>query len=476
MRHQLAFLTLLATAAPVAAAQQPVASTNHFVGSWQGALNVGAVRLRIAFAITRDSAGTLRGTMISVDQGNQSIPATFTARGDTLEVAVPGVQISYKGTLSAARDSLRGTFTQGMSIPLDLARVAAVTALVRPQEPKPPFPYKTQDVAFESVAGVRLAGTLTTPQGTGPFPAVALVSGSGPQDRDEALMGHKPFFVLADYLARRGIASLRYDDRGTARSTGNFARATSEDFADDAAAAVRFLRGRAADGIAPDRVGIVGHSEGGMIGPMVAARPGGSDVAFVVLLAGPGIAGDSILVLQTRAVLAANGTDPARVDALSAFNRRVYDLVKSDADSAAKRVRLRAMIAEFVASNTRGGQQADTIAAMEQQIGQLLSPWFGYFLRFDPVPVLKRVRVPVLALIGTLDIQVPYQPNIAGISAALRQGGNRDFRVVELPGLNHLFQTAKTGNVTEYGTIEETMSPVALDLVAGWILERFGRR
>lgn len=468
MRTRLAFLTV-SLAAVTASAQQP-AATSPFVGNWQGTLTAGALRLRLAFTVTRDSAGALRGTMISIDQGNQSIPANFSAHGDTLKVAIPLIQGSYTGVLNATRDSLKGTFAQGMPVPLDLGRVSALTVLARPQEPKPPFPYKTEDVSVESVPGVRLAGTVTIPQGTGPFPAVVLVSGSGPQDRDEALIGHKPFLVLADYLARRGIASLRYDDRGVGRSTGVFPRANSTDFTDDALAAVRFLRGHAA--IARDRVGIVGHSEGGMIGPMAAARS--TDVAFLVLLAGPGIGGDSILMLQSRALLVANGADSARVALVSKFNRRAYDIVKSELDSSAMRNRLRMAVEEFTAALPSDERMTST-AQLAQQMAQLASPWFVYFLRHDPAATLRQVRVPVLALNGTLDIQVPYKENLSAISAALTQGGNRDFRVVELPKLNHLFQTATTGNVTEYGTIDETMAPQALDLVARWILERFGK-
>jgi pimeloyl-ACP methyl ester carboxylesterase len=466
----LLFATLLPTVAGLA--QQPAPTGNPFVGTWQGPLEVSGMRLRLAFTISRDSAGALRGSLVSIDQGNQAIPATFTIRGDSLIAAIPAIGASYAGVLNAARDSLRGSFTQGMTVPLNLARVGAITALVRPQEPRPPYPYKTEDVAFESVSGVRLAGTVTIPAGPGPFPAVVMVSGSGPQDRDETLMGHKPFLVLADFLARRGIASLRYDDRGVGKSTGSFGQGTSEDFANDAESAVRFLRGHSA--VAPSRVGIVGHSEGGMIGPMVAARTG--DVAFLVLLAGPGISGDSILVLQSKALLAANGADSARVQLGATFNRRVYDVLKSGVDTATMRQRLRTLFTEFFASLPASERANASPAAVDQQLSQILSPWFLYFIKFDPAPNLRRVRVPVLAVNGTRDIQVPYQPNLAGIAAALREAGNRDYRVVELPMLNHLFQTATTGNVSEYGTIEETISPQALELVASWILERFGRR
>ena len=233
-------MTLLAATS----AAQPSAASSRFVGTWQGTLVAGTARLRLAFDVTRDSAGALRAIMRSVDQGNAPIPASVRTSGDTLAVAVPLIQGSYQGVLAAASDSLRGTFTQGAPLSLTLGRTATYV-MRRPQLPQPPFPYRSEEVAFESVPGVQLAGTVVTPEGTGPFPAVVFVTGSGAQDRDETLFGHKPFLVLADHLARHGVASLRLDDRGVGQSTGTMIGATSADFADDAEAGVRFLRGRA---------------------------------------------------------------------------------------------------------------------------------------------------------------------------------------------------------------------------------------
>jgi fermentation-respiration switch protein FrsA (DUF1100 family) len=345
-----------------------------------------------------------------------------------------------------------------------------VVAKARPQDPKPPFPYRSRDVTVSSVAGVTLAGTMLIPNGTGPFPAVVFVTGSGPQDRDETLLGHHPFLVIADYLARHGIASLRYDDRGVAHSTGNFASSTSADFADDAEAAVRFLRG--VPGIAGDRVGIIGHSEGGLIGPLVAARS--RDVAFVVMMAGPGIPGDSVLLLQQRLIALAGGASATRVDATIAANRRLFQAVKTAPDSAATVANLQAARSEMLL-DVPEAQRAPVGAQIDQGIKELEQPWMRYFLRYDPRPTLRKVRVPVLALGGTLDLQVPPEEDLTAIDAALKEGGNRDYRVVRMPGLNHLFQTATTGAPSEYEKIDETVSPSALELMATWINQHFSR-
>jgi uncharacterized protein len=463
-------LSLFPLATPLAAQQAPRA-----VGSWEGALNVGALNLRLAFEIQRDSAGALGGTLISIDQGGARIPLTATERGDSVRFEAPAIQAVYRGRLSARADSIDGEWVQGaMPLALDLRRVARVTMPSRPQEPKPPFPYAVEEVTFPSAeAGVTLAGTLTLPRGQGPFPAVVLVSGSGPQDRDEALLGHKPFLVLADHLTRRGIAVLRFDDRGIGKSTGRFSTATSEDFAEDALGGVRFLRARPE--VARAKVGIAGHSEGGLIAPLVAVQAP-DEVGFLVLLAGTGLPGDSILKLQGRLIAQAAGTPPATLDRNQVAQTRMFAAVREGGDSTALLARLKTISDQLIAELSEEERRASGVTPemMDQQIQQLATPWFRYFLTYDPRPTLARVRVPVLAVNGALDLQVPSKANLEAIEAALRSGGNTRVRTVEFPGLNHLFQTTKTGSPAEYGTIEETMSPAMLETVSAWILENFG--
>jgi pimeloyl-ACP methyl ester carboxylesterase len=458
-------------------AQQPAQSNSarltRWVGTWQGTLAAGQ-GVRLALTIRQDSTGALNGLMKNVDQVGVEAIAVIDVIGDTLRFAIAGEHITYVGVVNAPGDSVRGTFTQGVSLPLTFTHsslpTATAAAKAHPQDPRPPYPYRTEDVSIPSAEGVRLAGTVIMPQGVGPFPAVVFVTGSGAQDRDETTLGHHPFLVIADYLARHGIASLRYDDRGYAKSTGNFDAATSADFADDAQAAVRFLRGMA--GIARDRVGIVGHSEGGLIGPMVAART--RDVAFLVLLAGPGLRGDSLTPLQLRRMAAAGGEAPAQIEARVAINGALLHAVVGSKDSADAVAKL-GVIKQQIIAQLPEAQRALTAARLDQAVPTLTGPWMRFFLRYDPRPALEKVHVPVLALGGSLDTQVPAKENLAEIDTALRNGGNRDYRIVELPKLNHLFQTATTGAPSEYATIDETISPQVLDLVTSWINARFAR-
>jgi fermentation-respiration switch protein FrsA (DUF1100 family) len=455
---------LLLLTASVSGAQQP----SRFTGLWQGTLQAGAVRLRLGLTI-QDSAGATMAVLTSIDQGNAQIPASIVIAGDSLHLSMPAIGGSYAAVLSG--DSLRGTFTQGAPLPLVMGRTAGLSTVSRPQTPKAPFPYAAQDVSVSSAPGVTLACTRLVPQGTGPFPAVVFVTGSGPQDRNEALLGHEPFLVISDYLARHGIASLRCDDRGVAKSTGNFRGATSADFAVDADSALEFLRRQ--PGIAPTRVGILGHSEGGLIAPIVASHD--PHVAFLVLMAGPGLRGDSILILQQRLISAANGEPQAQIDEMTWANRKLFRAVIASSDSADAARRVDATRREILDSVPAEGK-ALAARQLDEAVAQLLAPWMRYFLKYDPVPALRSVKVPVLALNGALDLQVPPKPDLAAIDTALRAAGNKDYRVVELPGLNHLFQTARTGAVGEYSQIEETTAPVALETIAQWINAHFGRR
>lgn len=463
----------IAAALGALAASQPQAQPSPLVGGWGGALEVQALRLRLTLTVA-DSAGALTARWVSVDQGGSAFPAAVAVNGDSATFTAATIGARYRAVL-VGRDTLRGEWTQGAgTLPLVLVRGADRQMVVRrPQHPQPPFPYRAEEVTVPSVPGVTLAGTLTLPQGDGPHPAVLLVSGSGPQDRDETLLGHKPFLVLADYLTRRGIAVLRVDDRGTGASTGRFMGATSDDFARDAEAAVRWLRARPE--VADDRVGIVGHSEGGLIGPLVASRT--PEVAFLVLLAGPGIPSSELLVMQGALISRAGGDTEREIERTGALQRQMFSAIRSIADSAALRDTLQAIARRYQASLTpeeRASPDASD-ATFAAAIGTLISPWYRWFLRYDPAAALRATRVPVLALNGALDLQVSADENLAAIERELRAGGNRDVTVEKLPGLNHLFQTARTGAPSEYAEIEETFSPAVLQRIADWILQRAGR-
>jgi len=449
-------------------AQQSQAATRA-VGVWAGRLTAGATSVRLQMTIRRDSAGALAGVMKSIDQGGVEAPAIVRERDDTVSFAIPGQRITYSGVMNAAGDSIRGTFVQGQAFPLTFVRSDAA-APAGPHEPTPPFPYPTRDVTFESAPGVRLSGTIDTPQGKGPFPTVVFVTGSGPQDRDEAIIGHRPFLVIADYLARHGIASLRYDDRGTAQSTGDFASSTTADFAVDADAAVHFVKGIPQFA---SSIGILGHSEGGLIGPMVAART--RDVDFLVMLAGPGVSDDSLSLLQIVAQGSASGAPTDRLNELLRVNRILFEAVRNARDSTDAVGQLAAAKRDLLAQLPPDKRDAAS-RAVDQSVTRLVSPWMRFFLKYDTRSALRQIRIPVLALGGSLDTQVPAKQDLAGIDAALKAAENRDYRVVEFPGLNHLFQTAKTGLPSEYAAIEGTIEPQVLEMIASWINERFGRR
>ena len=385
--------------------------------------------------------------------------ATFTIAG------IPG-QPTFHGTV--ADSVLSGTFSQlGQTFPFRLARRTAA-APERPQEPRPPFPYRVEEVTVAN-HGITLAGTLTLPEGDGPFPAAVLITGSGGQDRNEEIFGHKPFLVLADHLTRAGIAVLRLDDRGVGQSTGSQTGATSETFAGDIQQAVYFLQGwREID---PHAVGLIGHSEGGLIAPMIAARS--VAVAFIVLLAGPGVPGDEILLHQQELQLRLGGATDEQIAAVIPAYRRLIDRVKIGAGvRELERLSREVALTEFDTDTL----DADQREIADTQAKQLASAWYRFFIGYDPRPVLAEVEVPVLALFGEKDVQVDPRQNAAPLREALARGGNPDVTVEVLPGLNHLFQTADTGNVSEYYTIQETMSPAVLDLITSWILDRFGRK
>ena len=385
----------------------------------------------------------------------------MTFDGDKLTLALPKINGSYEGRLDG--DRLVGTFKQnGVTLPLELEKTAnppVITA--RPQEPKRPLPYDELQVSVaSSAAGVTLACTLTEPRGKGPFGAVVLVTGSGPQNRDEALMGHRPFLVLSDAITRKGVAVLRCDDRGVAKSTGMFAKATTFDFADDTLAEVKALQSRPE--IDHAHVGLAGHSEGATVATIAAARS--KDVAFVVLLAAPAFPGDQVSNLQRAWFERAAGEDAQAIAATKAKWDVAYTIIKAEPDDAVATKKLRVL---YDALSAADRAQLGGPAGFDALTKELLSPWWRTWLVLDPRTFLAKVKVPVLALDGERDMQVEPRANLPEIKKALAH--DHDATVREMPGLNHLFQTAKTGSPTEYGEIDETMSPAVLALVSDWI-------
>jgi pimeloyl-ACP methyl ester carboxylesterase len=378
----------------------------------------------------------------------------------------------YKAILQ--NDTLKGAFTQaGQSMPLEMTRSLVETTIAkRPQEPTLPVPYSEEEVFFfnKSVT-VKLAGTLTYPKlkpnSTQQFPAIILISGSGPQNRDEELLGHKPFLVLADYFTRKGYAVLRFDDRGVGKSTGDFSQATTADFASDVESAVKFLQHHFV--VNPTKIGLMGHSEGGVIAPMVAANPTNS-IAFIVLLAGTGIKGDSLLLLQQALIAQAEGMNPTLLKENQQLNRDLFQLVNLHVDEKVLNAAVDTYFEQHPLNTELLTLTGQTSSEFQQALrDQLLNPWMRYFLRLDPQIALKKITCPVLAINGSKDLQVPATQNIPAIKNAIESNGNKLVTVQILPNLNHLFQTCTTGSLSEYATIEETFSQDALKVIEKWL-------
>lgn len=447
----------------------------RFVGDRTGTLDLGAMQLRLRFVLSAEE-GALSGVLYSVDQGNAEFPiTTIETSGDTISISVSPIGATYRGTMGADGTTIAGTFSQGgLNRPLVLApSEEGETEPSRPQEPTEPYPYTAEEVSFPNPEGGHaLGGTLTRPFEDAPFPAVVLISGSGPQDRDESLAGHRPFLVLADHLARNGIAALRYDDRGVGASGGDFSQATTEDFATDALAAVAYLKGR--DDIDPGAIGLAGHSEGGLVAPMAAVES--SDVAFLALLAAPGVDGARILIAQGELIARAGGATEEAIAANRERQEEVFALLREEPDPAAAGSAVEAVVRRALAEASDEELQlagvtdsASAEAVVAGQVKQVNNRWFRFFLTHDPAAVLERVTVPVLAMTGEKDLQVPHEENLSAIAAALERGGNRSYEVHALPGLNHLFQHAETGAPSEYSSIEETWSVDAMQLLSEWI-------
>jgi fermentation-respiration switch protein FrsA (DUF1100 family) len=447
-----------------ASAKNPSDSIASAEGVWQAALEGNGMRLRLQLHVAHDDQKQLVAALDSPDQGVSGLPAIKVSQKDAaIHFEIPVVNGVYDGTLNAAKSSITGTWAQsGAEQKLIFQRSDQLLDLLRPQNPVKPYPYKEEELTFPNAKSkISLAGTLTLPSGSGPFPAAILISGAGPQDRDESLVGHRPFLILADHLTRKGIAVLRFDKRGMGKSTGDFASATMEDLTGDTEAALAYLNTRKE--INPKKIGLIGHSEGCLIAPVVAANS--PAVAWIVLLAGPGMKGEDVLLLQSELILRAAGVNDGEVARTLAFNKQTYVIVRQEKDPAA----LEAKLNELVQTTSTGA--ALPPAAVQAQVRLLVSPWFRFFLDYDPVPTLQKTLCPLLALNGEKDLQIPPKENLAKIQKALQDAGNHDFQATELPALNHLFQHAPTGSPTEYGGILETMAPEALNAVSDWVLK-----
>jgi alpha-beta hydrolase superfamily lysophospholipase len=442
---------------------------SSLTGSWLGKINTGAVQLRVVFNLSIAGKDSLVATLDSPDQGAKGIklgPVTY--NGETIKISAGAMLAEYNGTIK--NDTLiEGTWKQaGASIVLNLVKLKNAFTLNRPQEPKPPFPYTSEDVTFTNDKfNIILAGSLTIPAGTGPFPAVILITGSGPQNRDEELMGHKPFLVIADYLSRNGIAVLRFDDRGVGKSQGTQLNSTSADFATDVDAAFNFLKDYPK--IKSEEIGLMGHSEGGLIAPIVASA--NHDIAFIVSLAGPGVTGQQIIIRQSQDIGKLSGISEEKIKKSTEINKKLYAVLRKEKDDKKAEVKILAIYKEILEKDKTSKEDTEkALAQLKATFGAASYPWFRYFLFTDAATFWKEVTCPVLALNGEKDTQVAADENLGSIEKALKSSGNNSVKIVKLPGLNHLFQHCETGLPSEYGNIEETFSPEALKIISDWIL------
>lgn len=448
---------------------QKITDKKSITGSWLGKIAVGAIELRIVFNLSVVEKDSLVATLDSPDQGAKNIklgPVTFT--GETIKISAGAMFAEYNGTI--INDTIiEGTWKQaGNSSALNLVKLKAVFSLNRPQEPKPPFPYTSEDVTFlNDKYNINLAGTLTIPAGKGPFPAVILITGSGAQNRNEEIMGHKPFMVIADYLSRNGIAVLRYDDRGVWKSQGDYATATSFDLATDAEAALNYLKNDSR--INKKVLGLMGHSEGGLIAPIVvSANP---DVSFIVSLAGPGVTGEQIIHRQSADISRASGVDEKQIEESVSINKKLFAVLKKESDNKKASEKMTALYKEILFKKKTSPEDIEkSLKQVQASLNPSTLTWFRYFIMTDPALFWKKVKCPVLALNGEKDLQVAADENLPGIEKAVKSSGNNSVKTVKLPGLNHLFQHCKTGLPAEYGSIEETFSPEALKIINDWIL------
>lgn len=468
-RSLLTIICLLTAIAGMTQVQQKI------VGTWEGKLNIGS-GLRIVFHFLETPSGSIKATADSPDQsayGFKCDTVIFQER-EVVRVEMRALNAVFSGRLMDD-STLNGQFTQNATYPLLLKRgnFQAPAPPKRPQTPQPPYPYKSEDVEYNNADhSLHYGATITIPDGKGPFPAALLVTGSGAQNRDEELANHKVFAVLADALTKNGIVVLRVDDRGVGKSTGVFADATSEDFARDVNTSVDYLLSRPE--VDKKKTGLIGHSEGGMIVPMVASKR--SDIDFAVLLAAPGVKIDSLMAEQNAAILRSVGISQASINAYIPLYKKLMKEIIYATDTTEAYRKAGELFKQWIPtidSATRKELGFDSETSIRNVTSVLVEgfsgKWFKYFLSFDPQPYLRQLKCKVLALNGEKDIQVIASSNLQAIESALKKSSSKQYTIQKLPGLNHLFQTCKTCTLQEYGELEETFSPVALQIINNWL-------
>jgi len=446
------------------------AFSQNLSGVWHGKAKTPDNKEILFVFLFENNANGITSTMAVPSFNVSDIkPKATTFKNRKLSIDGSNVGMKYEGIFNETTNLIEGTYTEGgVLLALNLIKGNPEMAKInRPQEPAKPYPYYEEQVIFENTdAGISLSGTFTRPAQKGKYPVVVLISGSGRHDRDGSMMTHRPFLVLSDYLTRKGIAVLRYDDRGFGESTGDFSKATTADFAQDVLSAVHYLKSRS--DINPDQIGLIGHSEGGIIAPLAANQT--SDISFIVALAATGIPGSEVAVMQAKSLR----PFPVPDEIIFAKNvKKSIEIATSEAEMSAKRNALNAHNVAYLVPilKSLGAADENISAFLKKETETVLRPWNIFFYNYNPANEFKKLQIPVLSLNGSKDQQVDAAINQNAIRNALIQGENKSYKIVELENLNHLFQECKTGNLNEYKEIEQTISPVALNEISNWIFE-----
>jgi len=453
-------------------------NAQRFIGDWYGKLDIGMQKLPIVFHVTQNTDGSYATTMDSPDQKAYGLKADTTIiYNDSIKITSAKNHIVYHAQL-VGDTLLQGTFSQEIDFKLNLNHTK-LTAIEkkRPQTPKPPFSYNVQDtIYFNADKSIQYGATITYPKnGKKTFPLLILITGSGQQDRDETLSDHKPFAIIADYLTKLGYAVMRVDDRGVGQTTGDVVHATSADFANDVLAGIAFAK--TLPYINKKEIGLLGHSEGGLIAPMVAAQS--KDVAFIVSLAGVGVKGIDLVEKQQTDMMAAEGIPQNDAQHLVGFSQKAITIFGTEKDSADAIKKTEVAFYEWKKTMPDSSlktlklnmDSAATIAFIRTMYNRTANPWTQFFIKSNAARYWSKVSVPVLAINGSKDIQVAAQENLQAIKKAATSNGNKKVTIIELPGLNHLFQTCNKCTLEEYDELEESFSPQALKTIGDWLLQ-----
>ncbi len=436
------------------------------IGNWTGTINAGVMKFTFVFKFWMDDDKTLKGTLDSPEQDLKDIPVNeIITKDDSLKLDISSIQRKYNAIMNKNDMVINGWYIRNgqINFPLVLKKTESGVILNRPQTPKKPYPYKEEEVTFiNKNDGIRLEGTLTIPDGKVPFPAVILISGSGAQDRDESFFGHKTFLVIADYLTRNGFAVLRFDDRGVGGSSGDHLQATSKTNSEDIIYAIGFLKSR--KDIHKRKVGLIGHSEGGLIASIVASKC--PQIAYIILLGAPGTSIEENLYQQNEMIRMAEGESSSTIGLYNSLQKQIFSIIKEEANDsvAAEKLRSAYTMNRYQLLSPEQKKNIDT------RINDLLTPYFKDIIKCDPSPFLQNVKCPVLAITGEKDLQASPTINLAAMDEAFKSGGNKNYKLIELPRINHMMQTCKKGTISEYADIEETISPLVLNTISEWIL------